>query len=210
MITIVDYGMGNLGSIKNMLKRVGASAVITGLPDEIAKAEKLILPGVGSFDNGIQNLRQLGLIPVLVQKVLEEKTPILGICLGMQLMTRGSEEGDLPGLGWIDADTRRFNFGVGLHSLKVPHMGWNSVRPAKPSEIFLDMYSEPRFYFVHSYHVVCYHREDVLSWTTYGYEFVSALERGNIVGVQFHPEKSHKYGMKILSDFAGNGAPHDC
>jgi glutamine amidotransferase len=139
---------------------------------------------------------------VLIEKVLVEKTPILGICLGMQLMTRGSEEGELAGLNWIDARTKRFDFGPGSQPPKVPHMGWNSARIAKESSMFKEISEEPRFYFVHSYHVVCRYAGDVLAYTEYGYEFVSAFERENIVGVQFHPEKSHKFGMKLLKNFA--------
>jgi len=201
MIVTINYGMGNLGSILNMLKKIGAPAIISSDAKEIQKADKLILPGVGSFDNGMKNLDALGFIPVLQEKVLHQKTPILGICLGMQLMTKNSEEGKLPGLGWIDAETIRFKHDPSS-SLKVPHMGWNSVSIAKDSPLFKEMYPDPRFYFVHSFHAVCYKTTDVLATSHFGYDFVSAFQRDNIMGVQFHPEKSHKYGMRLLKNFA--------
>jgi glutamine amidotransferase len=201
MITIIDYGMGNLGSIANMLKKVGAKAVISSDIATIESADKLILPGVGAFDNGMTKLNELGLIPILNAKVKEAKTPMLGVCLGMQLLTRKSEEGKLPGLGWIEAETKRFRFDSHQSSLKVPHMGWNLINIKQPHPIFEEMYQEPRFYFVHSYYVACHNEQDVLAKTYYGYEFVSAVAKENIVGVQFHPEKSHKFGMKLLRNF---------
>lgn len=202
MIIIIDYKMGNLGSILNMLKKVGAPALVSSLYEDIAQADKLILPGVGAFDNGISNLRESGLLPVLIEKVLERKTPVLGICLGMQLMTRRSEEGKLPGLGWIEAETVRFRLDRKESGLKVPHMGWNSATVSKGNSIFRGLEEENRFYFVHSYHVACKDDGDVLSTTRHGYEFASSIRKGNIVGVQFHPEKSHRYGLKLLSNFA--------
>lgn len=201
MLIIVDYGMGNLGSILNMMKKIGASANISSKVEDIEKADKLILPGVGSFDNGMKNINELGLLPALNSKVIEHKTPILGICLGMQLLTRKSEEGKLPGLGWVNADTIKFNFTKGQTHLKVPHMGWNSVLFAQNNILSKGLEEEPRFYFVHSYHVVCKGDEDVIGKTFYGYEFASAIQKENILGVQFHPEKSHKYGLRILKNF---------
>ncbi len=203
-IVIIDYGMGNLGSIANMLKKVGAKAVISSDIATIENADKLILPGVGAFDHGMRNLNELGLIPLLNTKVLQDKTPTLGVCLGMQLFSQKSEEGILSGLGWIEAETRRFNFNQEQLGLKVPHMGWNLINLKQPHPVFTDMYEEPRFYFVHSYHVVCQQRENILATSHYGYEFVSAVARENIVGVQFHPEKSHKFGMKLYRNFAEN------
>lgn len=202
MITIIDYGMGNLGSIANMLKKVGAQAVVTNDVEAIRRADKLILPGVGAFDNGIRNLDRLGLLPVLNEKVLRDKTPVLGICLGMQLLTMGSEEGNLPGLGWINAETVRFRFESDDHDLKVPHMGWNTVASMRMSPLFAGMPDDSRFYFVHSYYIRCRSKEDVLLRTTYGYEFDSAVGRDNIMGTQFHPEKSHKFGMNVMRNFA--------
>lgn len=204
MIVIIDYGMGNLGSIQNMLKKIGAEAAISSDLEEIARASKLILPGVGAFDNGMRMLEERGLRKVLDRKVLVEGTPVLGICLGMQLFCTGSEEGSLPGLGWIDAETVRFHFGDAHTQLKIPHMGWNTVRVVKESPLFRDANGEQRFYFVHSYHVVCRDRRDVLTETSYGFDFTSAVQRGNIMGVQFHPEKSHRFGLNLLKNFVEN------
>jgi glutamine amidotransferase len=201
MITIIDYRTGNLGSIQNMLKKIRVESVVTSSPTDIEKAVKIILPGVGAFDKGMENLMSLGLLDILNKKVIEEKTPVLGICLGMQLMTAASEEGQQKGLGWFDATTLRFNFDD-KKSFKVPHMGWNSVSLKKESRLFADMYPDPRFYFVHSYYVSTKNESDTVSKTTYGIEFTSSFEKGNIAGVQFHPEKSHKFGMQILKNFA--------
>ena len=194
--------MGNLASIQNMLKHIGVRATISGDAVDLESADKLILPGVGSFDNGTKNLNELGLVPVLNRRVREDLVPVLGICLGMQLFTRRSEEGTSAGLGWIAADTRRFALGGESARLKVPHMGWNAVAVNKESVLFREIHEEPRFYFVHSYHLVCDDEEDVLCRTHHGYDFASAVERGNVYGVQFHPEKSHKFGMKLLENFA--------
>lgn len=201
MITIIDYGMGNVGSIKNMLSKLGAESVITSDPIAIESADKLILPGVGSFDKAIENITNYDLVKVLNAAVLERKVPILGICLGMQLFTNKSEEGTLPGLGWIDAETIRFKFDDSSVKTQIPHMGWNTLNFVRDHPLIKDMYEDPRFYFVHSYHVSCNRSENVLSTTTYGVEFHSAICRDNIVGVQFHPEKSHKYGLKLLENF---------
>jgi glutamine amidotransferase len=201
MIVIIDYGMGNLGSVANMLKKIGAQAVISSNIQMISRADKLILPGVGAFDSGMKNLDELGIIPVLNHKIIVEKTPLLGVCLGMQLLTRRSEEGQLPGLGWLDAETVRFKFDISNPHLKVPHMGWNSLQLSRSHPIFSDFDSEPRFYFVHSYYVVCADTRNILARTNYGGEFVSIVGKENILGVQFHPEKSHKFGMKLLRNF---------
>jgi len=200
MIVVIDYGMGNLGSIANMIKKVGHKCFITSDIEEIKQATKLILPGVGSFDNSMKNLTELGMIEVLNKKVLVEKTPILGICLGMQLMTKGSEEGKLSGLGWIDAQTKKFV----SDTLKIPHMGWNIIKHQKESKLFDECESEKRFYFVHSYNVSCNQEIDILTNTNYIQDFVSSFEKENIVGVQFHPEKSHKFGMSLLKNFVEN------
>ncbi len=200
-VIIIDYGMGNLGSIANMLKKIGVSAVVSSDIEVIAQAKKIILPGVGAFDNGMTRLNEMGLLPVINERVINDGVPVLGICLGMQLMTLGSEEGMLPGLGWIDAETVRFKFGPKQSALKIPHMGWNIVTIAKDCELFASMNASPRFYFVHSYHAVCRCPENVLVWTQYGYEFAAGFSRANITGVQFHPEKSHKYGMTFLRNW---------
>ena len=202
MITIIDYGVGNLGSIRNMLKKVGVASQITNEIEVIAKADKLILPGVGSFDYGMSKLNELNLVDILWKKAMIDKIPVLGICLGVQLMTRGSKEGVLPGLGWFDAETIPFDFSNLSEKLIVPHMGWNRISQNNDTPLMIDMYENPKFYFVHSFHLKADRPEDVMLYSTYGYEFASALEKDNILGVQFHPEKSHKYGMCLLSNFA--------
>lgn len=200
MIAIIDYGCGNLGSIKNMIRKVGGEAIITSDSVQIKQAKKIILPGVGSFDTGMNSLKKSGFIDVLNEKALIEKVPVLGICLGMQLMTKGSEEGIEPGLGWFDAQTIKFKFEKDSKN-KIPNMGWKYVHQQKPSAYFKDMYEDPRFYFVHSYYVQSNIKEDILTLTSYGNEYVSGFEKDNLCGVQFHPEKSHKYGMKLFSNF---------
>ena len=202
MIVIVDYGMGNLASIKNMLKKVGADARISADAREVAAASKLVLPGVGAFDAGMSNLETRGLRTVLDDLVLGRHVPVLGICLGMQLLGKSSEEGELPGLGWIQATTIRFRFEGGDRTLRVPHMGWNVVNPAARPGLFDGLHDAPRFYFVHSYHMVCSDPSDVLATASYGFQFNAAIERGNVAGVQFHPEKSHRFGMELLRNFA--------
>ena len=196
--------MGNLGSIKNMLRKVGAQSVITSNPEEILKADKLILPGVGSFDSGMKNLNDLHINEVLEQRVKKDKIPILGVCLGVQLMTNGSEEGSMQGLGWFDANTVKFNTTIVEEKLLLPNIGWREVTLNKPSKLYTDMHEDPRFYFVHSYHLVANHLIDASMMAHYGYDYVVGLEQDNILGVQFHPEKSHKYGMKLYENFVKN------
>jgi glutamine amidotransferase len=204
MITIIDYNTGNLGSIKNMLKRLGIASQITNDKEAIENAEKLILPGVGHFDYGMQQLKKSGLINVLTKKVIENKIPILGICLGVQLFTKNSEEGNEEGLGWINGKTVSFDKTKLASNQKIPNMGWVDVGSYKQSKLFENMPEDPRFYFVHSYHLKLDNPEDCLVTANYGYDFAAGIEHENIVGVQFHPEKSHKYGMKILENFYKN------
>jgi len=195
MICIVDYGIGNLGAISNMLKHLGIDAVISGEISTIESAEKLILPGVGSFDYAVNQLKNLGLFDVLDHEATIKCKPILGICLGMQLMTQSSEEGEQAGFGWVDAKVKKLQ----LEGLKVPHMGWNVVEHANNPLTLKD--DDERFYFVHSYYVTCDDENDVMYSTNYGRKFVSGFRRGNIIGVQFHPEKSHRFGMSLLQKF---------
>jgi imidazole glycerol-phosphate synthase subunit HisH len=203
MIHIVDYRMGNLGSIRNMLKYAGVASTITSDPQEVSEAEQLILPGVGAFDHGMEHIESLGLLEALNHAVLVRKAPILGICLGMQLLTESSEEGQRPGLGWIPAQTIRFRFdGPEFESLRVPHMGWNVARPTDQRSVFAEMDPEAAFYFVHSYHAVCDDPANVLAWAHHGYDFCCAVHKDNIFGVQFHPEKSHRFGWTLLRQFA--------
>ena len=200
MNIIIDYKVGNIGSIINMIKKAGYKAKLSNNRKEILLAEKLILPGVGAFDEGMIKLNESGLIPILIDKVINQKTPILGICLGMQLLTEKSEEGNLPGLGWISGETKKFKFKE-EDNLRVPHMGWNTVHPIKTNSIFRDLEDNPRFYFAHSFYVDCHDSNNVLGITNYGHNFASAIEKENIFGVQFHPEKSHRFGMKLLKKF---------
>jgi len=197
MVCIVDYGIGNIGSIKNMIKKIGYASVVSSDREVIQNADKLILSGVGSFDYAIEKLKELDLFDLLDYEVRVKKKPILGICLGMQLMTKGSDEGEKQGFAWIDAFVYRFE----VDKLKVPHMGWNLIDIEKNNQLSSNLYDENRFYFVHSYHVLCEDKSDVLFSTNYDLSFVSGFSKDNIYGVQFHPEKSHKFGKKLLENF---------
>lgn len=197
-IVIIDFGMGNLGSIKNMFEAVGMEAVITRDISKIQKAKKLILPGVGAFDEGMKNLKNFKLVEVIKKQVQIKKIPILGICLGMQLLTDESEEGKLKGLGLIQAKTKKFVFSNGL---KIPHMGWNNIKILKKHFLISGLNNLSRFYFVHSYHVELKDKKDALLSTNYGGDFISAFLKDNIMGVQFHPEKSHRFGIELLKNF---------
>lgn len=201
MIVIVDYGIGNLASVLNMFKKIGIKdVVVSGDHAIISKASKILLPGVGAFDAGMNNLEETGLIPLLNQKAISEKIPILGICLGMQLLTKRSDEGMKIGLGWIDAETVKFNLAPEL-KLKVPHMGWNYIRVNRENPL-IDMESKNRFYFVHSYYVRCFDESQSLATSNFGVDFTCMVNKGNIFGAQFHPEKSLKFGMKVLENFS--------
>ena len=201
MIVVIDYGMGNLGSVANIIKKVGHTCTVTSDLSVIEKAEKLILPGVGSFDNGMENLNRLGISEVLTKKVIQDKTPILGICLGAQLMLEASEEGKLSGLNWIKGEVIKFRFAEKQINQRIPHMGWNQVEIKKQNSVFNNMYDNPKFYFVHSYHFQLENAADTLTTTDYGYEFASGFSKENITGFQFHPEKIHKYGMLVYKIF---------
>jgi glutamine amidotransferase len=202
MITIIDYGIGNLSSIKNMLNYLGIKSKIEKKVDKIKDASKIILPGVGAFDAAMKKINENDLKEVLNEKALKQQVPILGICLGMQLLTNKSEEGKLSGLGWINAETLSFKNRVDK-KYKIPHMGWNTVNISNPSSLTkgFEKLQEIRFYFVHSYFVKVNNEIDATLQTNYGINFVSSLQKENIYGVQFHPEKSHKFGMKILENF---------
>ena len=191
--------MGNLGSVLNMFRHIDAPAWISGDKDEIARAKKLLLPGVGAFGQAMRAIADAGLRSVLDHKALVEKTPVLGICLGMQLLVDRSEEGDEPGLGWIAGEARRFPKDL---DLKVPHMGWNVAHPAGDDPLTRDLGEDPRFYFVHSYYVSVARAEDRLLRAHYGLDFDAGIRSGNIWGVQFHPEKSHRFGKQLLKNFA--------
>jgi len=202
MIAIIDYGVGNSASIKNMLKRIGCQSIITNKASDLECAAKLILPGVGAFDAAMGKLQSSGLVEMLTEQVFNHKKPLLGICLGMQLLCRGSEEGDKQGLDYIQGDVKRFDL---PETYKVPHMGWNHVQiPTQPSnQLCAGLGQESRFYFVHSYYVQLDDPQLCILQSDYGGQFTAAFAHNNIYGCQFHPEKSHKFGMKLLENFAG-------
>lgn len=203
MLVIADYGVGNLTSIQNMFKKAGATALISGRPEDIAAATKLLLPGMGHFDNCMERLNASGLRGIVEQKALREKIPVLGICVGLQMFMESSEEGVLPGLGWVKGKTVRFDSSRMTEAHKVPNMGWLEIEPQKPSRL-LEGLEGARFYFAHSYHVSAADPAIPLIAADYGYRFTAAIEQNNLVGVQFHPEKSHRFGMKLLANFASN------
>lgn len=199
MISIVDYRMGNIGSIVNMLKKAGGVCEIATTAQQIYAATKLVLPGVGRFDMAMATLNKSGLVEVLRDKA-RSGIPVLGICLGMQLLADSSEEGDVHGLGLIPGEVRRFRFHESAQ-LRVPHMGWNRVLTCKSHSLISGLSTAAKFYFVHSYYFECREQKDRLLTTSYGVHFTSAVQRENIMGVQFHPEKSHRYGMSLLKNF---------
>ncbi len=199
-IVIVDYGMGNLRSVQKKFEKLNATIHISSDSRVIADADKLVLPGVGHFANGIRKLKEGGIWDVLNHKALIEKTPVLGICLGMQLMASYGEEGDTAGLGWFDADVVRFSVQNTL-THKVPHMGWNTTETTRPSALFANLPTQALFYFAHSYHMVCHEPTDALATTTYDYQFASVIQKDNLYGTQFHPEKSHDCGERLIANF---------
>ena len=201
MIGIIDYGMGNLGSVLNMFKKIGEKAKILNDPKEILKVEKLLLPGVGSFDAAMSRINESGLSEGLNKLVLEKGVPILGICLGMQLLMEGSEEGALPGLGWIKGRAHHLKGRI-PSTLKVPHMGWNDITVTRQNSLTKGFDGEIRFYFVHSYFIEVENQAHSIMKCNYGVEFDAAINKNNIYGAQFHPEKSHKFGMQFLKNFA--------
>jgi len=201
MIAIVNYGVGNLASVKNMLKKAGYESELVSNAEAIERATKIILPGIGAFDHCMTEFNNSGLREAVTQKTLKDKTPLLGICVGLQMLMENSEEGVEPGLGWIAGKTVKFKKEK-LGDLKIPHMGWTSVQIAKKTALTEGLGDQPRFYFVHSYYVQPDDKTDEMLTAHYGYDFTAAVNRDNIYGAQFHPEKSHKYGMKILENFA--------
>jgi glutamine amidotransferase len=202
MIAIVNYGLGNLKAFINIFNRLNIPLIIAETNHELVKAEKIILPGVGAFDWAMRRLNESGLRDPLEKLVLVKKIPILGVCVGMQMMAKRSEEGVLDGLGWIDGEVKKFGQPSSAQKIHLPHMGWNDVRPRGSNGLFRDIESEARFYFLHSYYLQPNQEEEMISVTDYGGPFASSVCSGNVFGVQFHPEKSHQWGIQLLKNFA--------
>lgn len=203
MIALCDYGSGNIRAIANIYGRLGVPHFVAVRAEDLDRATHVVLPGVGAFDQAMRHLETSGLRDALTRRVLGDGLPFLGICVGMQLLARRSDEGELPGLAWIDGEVRRFDHARFTQRTHLPHMGWNDVTVTRPHALFAGLERDASFYFLHSYYFECAHREDVLAEAEYGGRFACAVQRGNIHGVQFHPEKSHQGGIRLLQNFAG-------
>ena len=201
MMTTIDYGIGNVQAFVNVYKRLDIPVSVAKSTDDLVGATKIILPGVGSFDHAMQKFNSSGTRKLIEKLVLEEGTPILGVCVGMQMFANSSEEGKLSGLGWIDGNVKKFDLASMLHSQNLPHMGWNNVELTKKDGLFKGMKGEMRFYFLHSYYFDCHRESNIKGVTDYGFNFTSVIKKNNIFGVQFHPEKSHHYGSLLLKNF---------
>jgi len=202
MIAIIDYGLGNVLAFINVYKRLNIPAVVAKSVSDLAQATRLVLPGVGSFDHAMRELERSGMKSEIERLVFQRQIPVLGVCVGMQMLAKTSEEGVLPGLGWIDGNVKKFALETMLHTINLPHMGWNDVKPIDDSGLFSGMGQKAQFYFLHSYFFQCNQEADVLAVTDYDNQFASAVRRGNVYGVQFHPEKSHHFGSQLLKNFA--------
>lgn len=207
MIAIIDYGLGNVRALANVYDKLNIPAAIVKQASDLEKAAKLILPGVGAFDEAMERLQKSGMRSLLEEMVLQRCMPVLGICVGMQMLALSSQEGKLPGLGWIDGEIKKFipsssSSSSSMNLVRIPHMGWNDVKPLKTNGLLKGIGSDARFYFLHSYYFQCHKNEDVIAVTDYGTEFACAVNSGNIFGVQFHPEKSHQWGVQLLKNFA--------
>jgi glutamine amidotransferase len=202
MIVIVDYGVGNIKAFANIYKLLNIPFSIARKEEDLKAATKLILPGVGAFDYAMVQLEKSGMKERLDELVLQEKVPVVGICVGMQMLANGSDEGNKPGLGWIDASVKKFDESKIMYSTHLPHMGWNDVYTVKENKLLNGLEGDARFYFLHSYYFECHHSEDEIAMTEYGIKFSCAVNKNNIYGVQFHPEKSHHNGTKLLENFS--------
>lgn len=202
MISIVDYGLGNVRAFLNMYKRMNIEAVAAKTADELSGATRIILPGVGAFDHAMQLLDASGMRETLDELVLDKKVPVLGVCVGMQIIAERSDEGERQGLGWIKGNVRRFGYDPDAAGLPLPHMGWNDVTPTANAGIFAKLENDARFYFLHSYYFECANPDEAAATAKYGADFVCAVRNENIHGVQFHPEKSHHFGTQLLKNFA--------
>lgn len=202
MITIIDYGLGNVLAFVNVYSRLNIPVAVAKSANDLANATKLILPGVGSFDHAMQQLDQSGMRQPVEQLVLQNAMPVLGICVGMQMLAKCSDEGELPGLGWIDGKVKKFDLSTMPSGTNLPHMGWNDVKPVVGGGLFKEMEQDSRFYFLHSFFFECHQQLSVLAVTDYGGQFSCAVRRDNVYGVQFHPEKSHHFGSQLLKNFA--------
>jgi glutamine amidotransferase len=202
MISIVNYGLGNIQAIANIYRRLNIAVGIVSSPDDLRAAERIILPGVGAFDWAMRRLNESGLREALEESVLSKRKPVLGICVGMQMMAKRSDEGVLDGLGWIDAEVKKFDHASFTQKTHLPHMGWNNVQPRTHDGLFKKLDSTAQFYFLHSYYVVPHHQDNVLAVTDYNGPYASSIGSGNIWGVQFHPEKSHQWGIQLLRNFS--------
>jgi glutamine amidotransferase len=204
MIAIIDYGLGNIKAFVHVYNQLNIPFVVAKQCKDLKNVTKVILPGVGAFDNAIKKIENSGMRPALDELVLRNNLPVLGICVGMQMLAHSSEEGSLPGLGWIDGEVRKLNLSASTHSKPhpLPHMGWNGVEQVRKSKLFESLQQDARFYFLHSYYFQCQKDENVLAITDYCGKFACAVSSGNILGVQFHPEKSHQSGVSLLKNFA--------
>lgn len=202
MIGIIDFGLGNINSFLNIYKRLHVAAKRLRTPEDFEGVQKLILPGVGAFDHAMESFNNSGISEITHKKVLEEKMPVIGICVGMQMLANASDEGRLPGLGWVNGQIKRFDETKIPFVTRLPHMGWNDVELDINSSIFQEFPSHPKFYFLHSYYFECANNEDRIAQADYGVTFTCAVSKANIYGVQFHPEKSHHFGVKLLENFS--------
>jgi glutamine amidotransferase len=201
MIAIIDYGLGNINAIYTVYKNLDIPVKIASTSSDLGNVRKLILPGVGSFDYAMEKLNKSGMRDTLDNLVQSDKVDILGICVGMQMLAKSSEEGNHPGLGWLDAEVKKFNKNMD-YDLLIPHMGWNNITPKKGSPLLIGFCNSSYFYFLHSYYFEAHDNTNIVSTTKYGFDFVSTINNGNIYGVQFHPEKSHQSGIQLLKNFS--------